>query len=159
MLSSVACRGTTPSPLPPVTEHMILGLGIDQCDVSRMRDQLADPTEDFINTVFLPAEITYCTSKHHPAEHFAARFAAKEAVLKALAGGDGQGTFWLDIEIAKEANGRPRIELAGRLGHIAEGLGVRALHVSLTHTSTLAAAVVVAEGRNRSAGGQDGANL
>lgn len=138
---------------------MILGLGIDQCDVSRLRDQLSDPTAGFISTVFLPAEITYCTGKHRPAEHFAARFAAKEAVLKALAGGGGQGTFWQDIEVTSGPNGRPRIRLAGRLHKIAEGLGVQTLHVSLTHTSTLAAAVVVAEAGNGSAGGPDGANL
>ena len=125
---------------------MILGIGIDQCDVRRMRKQLEASVDGFVASVFLPAEIAYCTHKHRPAEHFAARFAAKEAVLKALATGGGAGTFWQDIEVVKEADGRPRLELEGRLRELADGLGVRTIHVSLTHTADLAAAVVIAEG-------------
>ena len=125
---------------------MILGIGIDQCDVRRMRRRLDGPTDGFVSSVFRPAEITYCMSKHLPEEHFAARFAAKEATVKALAAAGGQGSFWQDIEIIHEQDGRPRLELGGRLRELAEGLGLRTLHVSLTHTAETAAAVVIAEG-------------
>ncbi|MDX2474092.1 MAG: holo-ACP synthase [Candidatus Krumholzibacteria bacterium] len=124
---------------------MILGLGIDQCDVRRVQSRLeTDP--GFAASLFLPAEIAYCTSKRHPAEHFAARFAAKEAVVKALAKAADRGTFWLDIEITHEPGGQPRPVLSGRLGELATGLGVRSIHVSLTHTADMAAAVAIAEG-------------
>ena len=125
---------------------MILGIGIDQCDVRRMSRQMDSPEDEFVTSVFNPAEIAYCTQKHRPAEHFAARFAAKEAVLKALAGAGGEGTFWQDIQIVNEPSGRPQVALDGRLRVLADELGVRTIHVSLTHTAELAAAVVIAEG-------------
>jgi holo-[acyl-carrier protein] synthase len=125
---------------------MILGIGIDQCEVGRMQRQLAAAEDGFVTSVFLPDEISYCTNKHRPAKHFAARFAAKEAAIKALASAGGQGTFWHDIEITSEPDGRPLLVLSGRLGELADRLGVCSLHVSLTHTADLAAAVVIAEG-------------
>jgi holo-[acyl-carrier protein] synthase len=125
---------------------MILGIGIDQFDVSRMRCRLADADDGFVESVFLPAEIAYCRDKRRPAEHFAARFAAKEAALKALARAGGKGTFWQDIEVTNEPDGQPRLELRGRLLALATELGVRSIHVSLTHTADISAAVVIAEG-------------
>ena len=125
---------------------MILGIGIDQCEVRRLSRQLESPADEFIAAVFRPGEIAYCTAKHSPAEHFAARFAAKEAVLKALAGAGGEGTFWQDILISNEPSGRPQVALDGRLRVLADRLGVRKIHGSLTHTAELAAAVAIAEG-------------
>jgi len=125
---------------------MILGIGIDQCDVRRMSHELDSPGDEFVTSVFAPAEIAYCTAKHRPAEHYAARFAAKEAVLKALSATGGSGTFWHDITISNESSGRPVIVLNGRLRKLATELGVQNIHVSLTHTADLAAAVVIAEG-------------
>ncbi len=124
---------------------MILGIGIDLFEVQRMHKQLEAPEDGFITSVFLPSEISYCQQKHYPAQHFAARFAAKEATLKALASTGGQGTFWLDIEISNASDGRPIIELSGRLSELAREIGTRSLHVSLTHTATQAGAVVIAE--------------
>ncbi len=124
---------------------MILGIGIDQCDVARMQRQLEASADRFVEALFLPDEIAYCQGKHRPAEHFAARFAAKEAVVKALAAAGGEGTFWKDIEIVRSPGGHPRIELTGRLRELAAGLGVSRIHVSLTHTADLAAAVVIVE--------------
>ena len=125
---------------------MILGIGIDKCEVGRMHRQLETDADGFVSAVFLPAEISYCTAKRHPAEHFAARFAAKEAAVKSLAAAMGQGTFWHDLEVSHEAGGRPILTLSGRLRELADGLGVRSMHVSLTHTAEIAAAVVIAEG-------------
>lgn len=98
-----------------------------------------------MTSVFLPSEISYCNKKHNPAQHFAARFAAKEATLKALATAGGTGSFWLDIEIVNETDGRPRIELNGRLRELARGIGAKRIHLSITHTADQAAAVVIAE--------------
>jgi len=125
---------------------MIIGIGIDQCEVGRMQRQIAAADDGFVTSVFLPDEISYCTDKRHPAEHFAARFAAKEAAIKSLAAAGGQGTFWHDIAVIREPDGRPLLALSGRLRELADGLGVRTMHVSLTHTADLAAAVVIAEG-------------
>ncbi len=125
---------------------MILGTGIDLCEVERMRDKVSANSADFLDAVFLPAEIAYCQAKHHPAEHFAARFAAKEAVVKALADAAGTGSFWQDIEITNEEDGRPVIRLLGRVRETADRLGVRRVLVSMTHTRDLAAAAVVLEG-------------
>ena len=131
---------------------MILGIGIDLCDVDRMRRQLDTDPDGFIAAVFLPDEIVYCTAKHRPAEHFAARFAAKEAVVKALATAGDPGTFWHDIEVVRAPDGSPHAELRGRLRDLADKLGVRAIHLSITHTADMAAAVAVVEDGNRSTG-------
>jgi len=125
---------------------MILGTGIDLCEVDRMRDKVSADAADFLDAVFLPAEIAYCQAKKHPAEHFAARFAAKEAVVKALADAAEKGSFWRDIEITNEEDGRPVIRLLGRVREMADRLGVRRVLVSMTHTRDLAAATVVLEG-------------
>ncbi len=125
---------------------MILGTGIDLCEVARMGAKVQVPADDFVAQVFLPGEIAYCKTKRHPAEHFAARFAAKEAVVKALADTGGEGSFWQDIEIMNEQDGRPVVRLHGRAKELADVLGVRRVFVSLTHTRDLAAATVVLEG-------------
>jgi len=125
---------------------MILGTGIDLCEVSRMVAKVQAPADEFVNQVFLSGEIAYCGTKRHPAQHFAARFAAKEAVVKALAGTGGVGSFWQDIEITNEQDGRPVVRLHGRAKELADALGVRRVFVSLTHTRDLAAATVVLEG-------------
>ena len=125
---------------------MILGTGIDLCEVSRMRAKVQAPADDFVTQVFLPGEIAYCGTKRHSAEHFAARFAAKEAMVKALAGTGGVGSFWRDIEIMNEQDGRPVVILHGRAKKMADALGVRRVFVSLTHTRDIAAATVVLEG-------------
>jgi len=124
---------------------MILGIGIDLCEVGRMRGKAADPKDEFLTQVFLPREIAHCRNKYHPAEHFAARFAAKEAVVKALGDACGQGTFWLDIEIRNEEDGRPVVRLHGRALELADRLQVRRIFLSLTHTRETAAATVVLE--------------
>lgn len=126
---------------------MIVGVGIDILPVARMEGELRDPEASFKNEVFTPSEIAYCESKRYPARHFAARFAAKEAALKAL-GGVGQSLpHWREVEIRTGASGVPRMELRGRFREIAERSRVDAIHVSLTHTRDLAAATVVMESR------------
>lgn len=129
---------------------MIVGVGIDIAPVARFERALRDPEDSFRDAVFTPAEAAYCESKRYPARHFAARFAAKEASLKAL-GGAGAGVPPLhDVEVCVEDSGVPRIELHGRLRAIVESRRIEAIHVSLTHSEDLAAAIVVMEGASPS---------
>jgi holo-[acyl-carrier protein] synthase len=125
---------------------MILGIGTDLCDVARMRKKTSAKDESFARGVFTPGEIAYCRAKHDPAQHFAARFAAKEACLKALSGGGGKGASWLEIEVVNEPGGRPLLELTGMAQELARGMGAARVLVSLTHTKETAAATVLIEG-------------
>jgi holo-[acyl-carrier protein] synthase len=124
---------------------MVLGIGIDLCTVARIQKELDAPGRGCLEAVFTAAEIAHGESRPHPAAHFAARFAAKEATLKALAGGGASGSFWLDIEVESDDDA-PRLVLHGRVRKIAEDLGVRRLHVTLSHDRQLATATVIAEG-------------
>jgi holo-[acyl-carrier protein] synthase len=124
---------------------MIVGIGTDLLDVGRMARELAREGAGFRDEVFTPVEVSYCEAMAHPARHFAARFAAKEAFWKAL--GVPQGNAPLrDVEVVRAENGPPRLVLSGRAKEEAARLGVRYALVSLTHTSTLAGANVLLEG-------------
>jgi holo-[acyl-carrier protein] synthase len=122
---------------------MIRGLGTDLLEVSRMADELGRPDGSFRDSVFTPLEIAYCESKRYPAEHYAARFAAKEALLKALGNAGPAGTYWHDIEISNRPDGSPQITLGGRLEAIARTAGIAQIFLSLSHTRTMAAATVL----------------
>jgi holo-[acyl-carrier protein] synthase len=122
---------------------MVLGIGTDLVEVARIARELElrGPLEG----VFTPAELAYCTSMHNPAQHFAARFAAKEALVKALAAAQQSGLFWIEIEVQRGPNGEPSLVLSGRIKAIADRLGVKRIHVSLSHTGELAFASVIVE--------------
>ncbi len=124
---------------------MIKGIGIDLIEVARVARRLAEDGPDFVESVFTPAEIDYCRGKHNPAMHFAARFAAKEALFKALAQAGGGRPGWREVEVLSERGGRPRLALRGTAGDLAAELGVGTAHVTLTHTHELAMAAVVLE--------------
>jgi holo-[acyl-carrier protein] synthase len=122
---------------------MIVGIGVDLVEVERIAQALNHPRtgQRFCARVFTPAEIAYCQQRRRSAESFAARFAAKEATIKAL------GSFlpWRDIEVVRERGAAPRLVLHGRARARAEELGVCGIHLSLTHTAAWALAWVVAE--------------
>jgi len=124
---------------------MILGIGIDLIEVARVERELAADRPGFRDAVFTAAEIAYCERKHFPAQHYAARFAAKEAAFKALAAAGPAGSPWRDVEVVSESDGRPRLQLRGRASELAERLGVRRALVTLSHTRELATASVVLE--------------
>jgi holo-[acyl-carrier protein] synthase len=124
---------------------MILGIGTDLFAIDRMRREI-ERDAGFAPSVFTPAEIRYCEGRRDPAIHFAARFAAKEALVKALADTRGDGSFWRDVEVERRDDGAPAVRLTGRLAELAAELGVQRVHLSLTHTDTMAAASVVLEG-------------
>jgi len=121
---------------------MIIGVGVDIIDVERIQAALnhARTGERFRVRVFTDEEIAYCGRRRNAAESFAARFAAKEAMMKAL----GHAYGWREIEVCR-ANGPPTLRLHGRAQERAVQLGVRHIHLSLSHTATLAIAYVIAE--------------
>jgi holo-[acyl-carrier protein] synthase len=124
---------------------MTLGVGIDLCDIARMERELAREGGGFRDEVFSPAEIAYCEAMRLPALHYAARFAAKEAVFKALTAAGVSGATWRDVEIARGPSGEPRVVLHGAVGLAAHQRGVERVAVSLTHTRELAAACAAVE--------------
>lgn len=124
---------------------MILGIGTDLLDVSRMEKELSKGSDGLKEEVFTPSEIAYCEGRQFPARHFAARFAAKEAFLKALPA-SASAPRLRDVEVERTETGAPRLVLHGELRDAAWQLGVKKILVSLSHTGGLATASVVLEG-------------
>src|SRR5579875_3394223 len=125
---------------------MIVGIGTDLAEVSRIQRSIDQFQERFLKRIYTDAERTYALSKANAAERLAARFAAKEAGMKAIGTGWRRGVRWQDFEVVNQASGRPILQLAGVARQIADDLGVRAVHLSLTHTKEMALAVVILEG-------------
>ena len=124
---------------------MIIGIGNDLFEIARLEQELRGDRERFRQQIFTSREIAYCETKHYPARHYAARFAAKEALLKALAV-HGQGTFVLqEAEVANDESGQPHMVLHGSLEARAQQLSVQKIFVTLTHTRSHAAANVILE--------------
>lgn len=122
----------------------VVALGIDLAEVSRVRDLLERYGERFKQRTFTEGERAYCDRNADPAMHFAVRFAAKEAVAKALGTGFADGVSWLDIEVLRAESGQPSIALHGGAAEKAAELGIAKILVTLTHTRETAAASVVA---------------
>lgn len=126
---------------------MIVGVGTDMIEISRIERSIAQFGERFLQRVYTPAEIAYCQRKKtHASESFAARFAAKEAGAKALGTGISHGVAWKEIEVRREPSGKPTLHFYGRARELADLLGITRLSLSLTHGRDLAFAVVIAEG-------------
>jgi holo-[acyl-carrier protein] synthase len=123
---------------------MIVGLGCDLLDVARVEQRLREDS-GLAASLFTPLEIRYCESQHRPAQHYAARFAAKEALFKALGTGWQGGLSWREIEIQRDELGRPLMILSGRTEQLTREKGVTRVHVSLAHTEAHAAATVILE--------------
>jgi holo-[acyl-carrier protein] synthase len=119
----------------------IVGLGVDICEIERMERALARHPR-MRERVFTPEERAYCDSKARPAESYAGRFAAREAVIKALGGYRGKG--WQDISVSRDPSGAPSIVLAGNAKRRADRLGITKVMVTFTHERTNAVAFVVA---------------
>lgn len=121
---------------------MIVGVGIDIVDLGEFRTRLSDA---LVRGLFLPDEAAYAASRARPWESYAARFAAKEAAMKALGAGLSQGVAWTDIEVVREATGELGLRLAGRALDVARAKGVTRSWVSVAHSAATATAVVVLE--------------
>ncbi len=123
---------------------MIKGIGVDIVDNARMDKILKPKTgKRFLHRVYTPSEIEYCQHKAKSVEHFAARFAAKEAVFKALGTGWSKGIAWKDVEVLHDEAGAPRIVLHGTAQEIFHDRGGGSILLSLSHTSQLAIAQAV----------------
>jgi holo-[acyl-carrier protein] synthase len=125
---------------------VILGTGVDLAEVARIRASIERYGERFIRRVFTERETAYAERKANRYERYAARFAAKEAGMKALGTGWSGGIRWQDLEVTNLPSGRPTLELHGVAREVADRLGVQAIHLSLTHTSEQAIAWVLLEG-------------
>ena len=120
-----------------------VGLGVDIVEIERMK-ALLERRPRFAEQVFSPEERAYCDGTASPATHYATRFAAKEAVVKALGTGFSEGIWVRDIEVERDKNGRPSVKLSGRALEVAEEQGVRDLSLSLSYTHTDAVACAMA---------------
>jgi holo-[acyl-carrier protein] synthase len=121
---------------------VIYGVGLDVSDNVRIRDAVERWADKFLRRVFTEGEIKYCAAKVNSVESLSARFAAKEAFIKAA----GMGFSLTDIEVVPDAMGKPSLKLHGRAREAMINLGITAAHVSLTHQRGISAAVVVLEG-------------
>jgi len=128
---------------------MIKGIGTDIVEVSRIEKEWRRSGPDVLQRLFTPGEIDYCEGRRRRFESYAARFAAKEAFLKALGTGGRDGISWLDIEVIRDGRGRPDLVLRGRAQELAQDKGVSGVFVSLSHSGELATAVAVLEGGNK----------
>ncbi len=122
---------------------IIRGIGIDLVRIPRMREVIARWEERFLRRVFTDGEIAYCRARRDPVPHFAARFAAKEAGLKALGTGLRLGIAWRELEVRRERGQAPALVLSGRSREIGLARGGRRMLLSLTHDGDYAMAQAV----------------
>ncbi|MGA6986718.1 MAG: holo-ACP synthase [Terriglobales bacterium] len=124
---------------------MIIGTGVDIAEVPRVRESIERFGARFLRRIFTEGEIQYCEGKARRFESYAARFAAKEAGMKALGTGWSHGVRWRDIEVVRPKGQRPTIKFHGEAAAIAARLGTKNIALSLTHTSDEALAHVILE--------------
>jgi holo-[acyl-carrier protein] synthase len=124
---------------------MIVGTGVDLAEVPRIRASIERYGEKFIRRIYTPAEIAYVERKANKYERYAARFAAKEAGMKAIGTGWRHGVTWQDFEVANLRSGKPTLLLHGVAAGFAEKLGVKHVSLSITHTAALGMAHVILE--------------
>ena len=124
----------------------IIGLGLDATDIHRVADVIERHGERFLRRVFTDIEIAYCTRRRVPAIHFAARFAAKEAAMKALGTGHTQDVLWRDVEVIR-GGGPPRLQLHGGAARRFTAIGGHSSLLTITHSDDLAMAQVLILGQ------------
>jgi holo-[acyl-carrier protein] synthase len=124
---------------------MIVGTGVDIAEVPRIRSSIERFGDRFLRRIFTAGEIAYCEAKATRFESYAARFAAKEAGMKALGTGWSRGVRWRDIEVVRPKGQRPTIRFYGEAATIASNLGAKNIALSITHTAGQALAHVILE--------------
>ncbi|MDQ6862025.1 MAG: holo-ACP synthase [Verrucomicrobiota bacterium] len=123
----------------------VVGIGVDLVETARIDHSLDRFGERFLQRVFTAGEIAYCQSMKFPARHFAARFAAKEAVSKAFGTGIGKSMGWKDIDVHRHPSGQPFVVLEAGAKELAAARSVREVWISLSHTDHHAVATIVLE--------------
>jgi holo-[acyl-carrier protein] synthase len=121
----------------------IIGIGTDIVENARIKKMIEQHGEHFVERVFTAREIQYCTERKTSEQHFAARWAAKEAVLKVLGTGWIAGITWTDVEVVKDASGAPHIDLHGEAADIAAEKGIDEIQITLSHCKEYAVAFAV----------------
>ena len=124
---------------------MIVGIGVDIAEIDRIEAAITRHGAPFLTRIYTPRESAYCESHKNKFERYAARFAAKEAAMKALGTGWRLGVRWRDIEVANALSGRPTLNLAGVAEEFAAHMGVRNISLSITHSGNIAFAQVIFE--------------
>ncbi|ACM21286.1 acyl carrier protein 4'-phosphopantetheinyltransferase [Geotalea daltonii FRC-32] len=124
---------------------MIYGTGVDIVDISRFQRFVSENNTSLLQRVFTPRELEYCSGKKHSAQHFALRFAAKEAFLKALGTGLRGGVSWQHMEIVNDRLGKPEMLLTGKAGELFAEAGLQKIFLSLSHDGNMAVAMLVLE--------------
>ena len=124
----------------------IIGIGTDIIECLRIAQMIERHGELFLRRVYTEHEIAYCSTKKASTQHYAGRWAAKEAVLKALGTGWRRGISWRDIEVRNKAGGAPTIALCGGAREVFEESGIRTMHISISHCRSHATAYAIAEG-------------
>jgi holo-[acyl-carrier protein] synthase len=124
---------------------MIVGTGIDIAEVRRIRQSIERFGQRFLQRIYTPGEMRYCDSKANRYERYAARFAAKEAAMKALGTGWNHGVRWCDCEVVRMPGGRPTIAFHGKAAEFATRLGAKNVALSISHTTEQAIAQVILE--------------
>lgn len=123
---------------------MVIGLGIDMIEVERVAAKI-NKNSGFREMLFSRNEIAYCEGKANKFEHYAARFAAKEAFFKALGTGWSEGTSFSEVEVTNTENGQPQLSFSGNTANIINAMHLGNVLVSLTHLKSMASAVVIIE--------------
>lgn len=126
---------------------VIIGTGIDIAEIGRFERFVKEDNQPLFRRLFTPAELEYCFARRLASQHFALRFAAKEAFLKALGTGLRDGISWLDMEVRNDELGKPFLEVSGRAAEQFAAAGGGRSHLSLSHDAGCAVAMVILEGR------------
>ena len=124
---------------------MIIGTGVDLVEIERFRKVIERLKDRFILRVFTPGEHQFCKEHRDPVPHYAVRFAAKEAVFKALGTGWAKGVTWLDVEVRRERLDAPAVVLSGEAQRLSTAKGASLVHLSLSHSEHFAIALAVLE--------------
>lgn len=120
---------------------MILGIGIDIIEIDRIKESIDRFGDHFLNKIYTPNELEYCLGKHNKYQHFAARFAAKEAIYKALSSEWGSDISWQDIDIMNEPNGLPVVKFSGNLEEFVNK--DKSIKISMSHSDNYVACVAI----------------
>ncbi len=133
----------------------ILGIGTDIVECPRIGKMIEQYGELFLRRIYTPREIRYCQARKHAIEHFAGRWAAKEAILKALGTGWSKGISWTDIEVRTGKTGQPTVLVCGVAKEVARQRGIADILISISHCRTYATAYAMALARNSAVPGKD----
>ena len=124
----------------------LIGIGTDIIEVARIGEMIEKHDELFLRRVYTPLEIEYCGGRKSALQHYAGRWAAKEAALKALGTGWSRGIKWTDMEVSNLMGGKPELRIHGVASDIAEDMGIQEMQISISHCKSYAVAYLIAIG-------------